>query len=101
MMFDLNQLSGLFSNLQEQLKSIEEKNKNASFSAKSGGGLVKVSMNGAGELLDIQIDDSLLEDKEALQIYLMSALNEVYKSVEENRKSSALGMLGGFNPFEK
>lgn len=100
-MFDLNQLGGLFSNLQEQLKSMEEKNKNTEFSAKSGGGLVKVSINGAGELLDIQIDDSLLEDKEALQIYLMSALNEAYKSVEENRKNAALGMLGGFNPFAK
>ncbi|WP_120945351.1 MULTISPECIES: YbaB/EbfC family nucleoid-associated protein [Helicobacter] len=100
-MLDLGQLGGLLSQLQEQFKDIEAKQKATKFSAKSGGGLVQVSINGAGELLDIQIDDSLLEDKEALQIYLMSALNEAYKSVEEGRKNSAFGMLGGLNPFGK
>ncbi|WP_104696007.1 YbaB/EbfC family nucleoid-associated protein [Helicobacter salomonis] len=100
-MLDLGQLGGLLSQLQEQFKEVEAKQKTAQFSAKSGGGLVKVCINGAGELLDIQIDDSLLEDKEALQIYLMSALNEAYKQVEEGRKNSAFGMLGGLNPFGK
>ncbi|WP_104682704.1 YbaB/EbfC family nucleoid-associated protein [Helicobacter felis] len=98
-MLDFSQLGGLLSQLQDQLKDMEEKNKDTEFNTKSGGGLVKVKLNGAGEVLDIQIDDSLLEDKEALQIYLMSALNEAYKQVEEARKNSAFGMLGGFNPF--
>ncbi|BCD45428.1 YbaB/EbfC family nucleoid-associated protein [Helicobacter suis] len=100
-MLDFSQFGGLLSSLQEQIKDMEEKNKNTEFSAKSGGGLVKIKLNGAGELLDIQIDDSLLEDKEALQIYLMSAINEAYKNMEEGRKNATLGMLGGLNPFAK
>ncbi|BDQ29334.1 YbaB/EbfC family nucleoid-associated protein [Helicobacter ailurogastricus] len=100
-MLDFGQFGGLLSSLQEQIKEMEEKSKNTTFEAKSGGGLVKVQFNGAGELLDILIDDGLLEDKEALQIYLISALNEAYKQVEEARKTSAFGMLGGLNPFAK
>ncbi|WP_163533966.1 YbaB/EbfC family nucleoid-associated protein [Helicobacter suis] len=100
-MLDFSQFGGLLSSLQEQIKDLEEKNKNTEFSAKSGGGLVKVKLNGMGELLDIQIDDSLLEDKEALQIYLMSAINEAYKNMEEGRKNATFGMLGGLNPFAK
>ena len=63
--------------------------------------MVEVTANGAGEIIDIMIDDSLLEDKESLQILLISAINDVNKMVEDNRKSQALGMLGGMNPFAK
>ncbi|GMB94269.1 YbaB/EbfC family nucleoid-associated protein [Helicobacter heilmannii] len=100
-MLDFSQFGGLLSSLQEQIKEMENKSKETAFEAKSGGGLVKVKFNGAGELLDIFIDDGLLEDKEALQIYLMSALNEAYKQVEDARKNAAFGMLGGINPFAK
>ena len=66
---------------------------------KSGGGLINVSANGEGEIIDISIDDSLLEDKESLQILLISAINDVYKSVETNRKNMAMGMLGNIGNF--
>lgn len=85
--------------MQEQIQEIEQKSKDTILTAKSGGGLLSVSINGAGEVVDILIDDSLLEDKESLQILLISALNDAYKNVEENRKSLALGMLGKINPF--
>ena len=63
--------------------------------AKSGGGLVSVRANGSGEILDISIDDSLLEDKESMQILLISAVNDVLKSVEADKKNTASRMLGG------
>ena len=52
-----------------------------------------------GEIIDIDIDDSLLEDKESLQILLISAVNDVIKMVEDDKKLAAskmLGSLGGF-----
>ena len=61
--------------------------------------MVEVRANGAGEIIDLNIDDSLLEDKESLQILLISAINDVNKMVEDNKKSQAMGMLGGLNPF--
>lgn len=98
-MFDIKNLSQMLGGMQEQIQEMEQKSKDTILTAKSGGGLLSVSINGAGEVVDILIDDSLLEDKESLQILLISALNDAYKNVEENRKSLALVMLGKINPF--
>lgn len=95
-MFNPQDLAKTLGDLQEKLKSAQEENKNLTFNAKSGGGLVSVSANGEGEIIDITFDDSLLEDKESLQILLMSAINDVFKSVEANKKNMAMGMLGNF-----
>ncbi|WP_033754002.1 YbaB/EbfC family nucleoid-associated protein [Helicobacter pylori] len=93
---DFGQLSGLLDGVKKEFSQLEEQNKETIYTSKSGGGMVSVSFNGVGELVDLQIDDSLLEDKEAMQIYLMSALNDGYKNVDENRKNLAFKMLGNF-----
>lgn len=98
-MFDPQELAKTLGNLQEKLKEAQEESKNLTFSAKSGGGLVHITANGEGEVIDIGIDDSLLEDKESLQILLMSAFNDISKSVEQNRKNMAMGMLGNLGEF--
>ncbi len=98
-MFNPEDLAKTLESLQENFKNAQEENKNLTFSAKSGGGLVRVSANGEGEIIDISFDDSLLEDKESLQILLMSAINDVYKSVESNKKNMAIGMLGNLGNF--
>ncbi|CBG40242.1 YbaB/EbfC family nucleoid-associated protein [Helicobacter mustelae] len=94
-MFDAKGLQDLLGNMQKSVGDLQEKAKSNVFTAKSGGGLVSVSINGAGELIDLSIDDSLLEDKESLQILLMSALNDAYRNVEENKKNLALDLFGG------
>ncbi len=97
--FDMGKMTEMMSQMQEKAKELQEQAKNVELSAKAGGGMVEVRANGAGEIIDINIDDSLLEDKESLQILLISAMNDVNKMVEDNRKSQAMGMLGGMNPF--
>jgi len=97
--FDMSKMSEMMSQMQDKAKEIETQAKNVQFTAKAGGGLVEVTANGAGEVIDLNIDDTLLEDKEYLQILLISAMNDVAKSVEENKKSQAMGMMGGMNPF--
>ena len=95
-MFDklnLGELGKVFEELQEKAKQIQEESEKKVFTAQSGGGLIKVRANGKGEIIDIEIDDSLLEDKEALQILLMSAINDVLKMVEEDKKSQALNLM--------
>lgn len=96
---DLSKMSEMMEQVQAKAKELEEKTKSTILTAKGGGGMVTVSANGAGEIVDIDIDDSLLDDKEALQILLISTINEVLKSVEENKKSQAMNLMGGFNPF--
>lgn len=98
-MFDPQELAKTLGNLQEKLKEVQEENKSLTFNAKSGGGLVSISANGEGEVIDVSIDDSLLEDKESLQILLMSAFNDLSKSIEQNRKNMAMGMLGNLGDF--
>lgn len=96
---DLSQLGGMIQEIQKKSEEITKESENKIFTAKSGGGMVSVSMNGKAEIIDISIDDSLLSDKESLQILLIAACNDCMHSVDENRKNDAMGMLGGFNPF--
>jgi DNA-binding YbaB/EbfC family protein len=97
--FDLGNMGKMMEQIQEKAKELQEQAKNVQLTAKAGGGLVEVTANGAGEVIDLSIDDSLLEDKESLQILLISAMNDINKMVEDNKKSQAMGMMGGMNPF--
>jgi DNA-binding YbaB/EbfC family protein len=85
--------------MQEKAQEMQEQAKNVEFTAKAGGGLIEITANGAGELIDMNIDDSMLDDKESLQILLISAMNDLTKMIEDNKKSQAMGMMGGMNPF--
>lgn len=96
---DMSKMADMMKDLQGKAKEMEEQAKNISMTAKAGGGMVEVTANGANEITDISIHDSLMDDKSALQILLMSATNEVLKMVEDNKKSQAMGMMGGMNPF--
>jgi hypothetical protein len=87
---DLNEM---LQKLQAQMEEADNK----IYTATSGGGMVEVSVNGKFEVIDIKIDDSLLEDKESLQILLMSAVNDAIKMAVEDKKSQALNMFGGMN----
>ncbi|MEA1954317.1 MAG: YbaB/EbfC family nucleoid-associated protein [Campylobacterota bacterium] len=96
---DMNKMSEMMGQMQEKAKEMQEQAKNVVFTAKAGGGLVEITANGAGEVTDLNIDDSMLDDKASLQILLISAMNDVNKMIEDNKKSQAMGMMGGMNPF--
>ena len=96
---DMSKMAEMVKDLQSKAKELEEQSKNVTMTAKAGGGMVEVTANGANEIIDITIDDSLLDDKSSLQILLISAINDVLKMVEDNKKSQAMGMMGGLNPF--
>ncbi|AJC88560.1 YbaB/EbfC family nucleoid-associated protein [Campylobacter lari] len=92
---DFSKMGELLTKAQEKANELEQEALKKEFSAKSGGGLVKVSANGKGEIIDINIDDSLLEDKESMQILLIAAINDVMKMVEQNKKSMASNLFSG------
>ena len=85
--------------MQENAAKLQAELASKTFSVKTGGGMVELSVNGAGEVIDLEIDDELLSDKESLQILLIGAMNDVNKMVQQNQQSSAMGMLGGMNLF--
>jgi len=96
---DLGDMGKLLEGMQEQAQKMESELASKEFTVKTGGGMVAVTVSGKGEIIDLIIDDSLLDDKESLQILLIAAVNDANKMVEDNKKSSAMGMLGGMNPF--
>lgn len=104
-MFNLGDMGKMLEGMQENAEKLQAELESKTFNVKSGGGLVEVSVNGKGEVIDINIDDSLLSDKNSLQILLIGAINDANKMVEQNRQSSAAGILGGIggmgdiNPF--
>jgi DNA-binding YbaB/EbfC family protein len=93
-------LNDMLSQVQDMANKAKEENKDKIFTAKSGGGMVEISIDGNSEVIDLKIDDSLLEDKDSLQILLISAMNDVIKQAEENKKMMAMNMMGGINPFQ-
>jgi DNA-binding YbaB/EbfC family protein len=96
---DMSKMGQMMEELQSKAKDMEEQQKSVTMTAKAGGGMIEVTANGAGDIIDMTIDDSILDDKESLQILLISAMNDVLKMVEDNKKSQAMNMMGGMNPF--
>jgi len=96
---DLKNMGKMMEQMQEKAAALQEQSRQTELTAKGGGGLISVTANGMGEIIDITIDETLLNDRESLQILLISTVNEVLKMVEDNKKSQALGMFGGLNPF--
>ncbi len=96
---DMKKMSDMILKMQNQAKELENESKTKEFTAKVGGGMVSVTINGEHEVLDLSIDDSLLEDKEALVILLISAFNNVNKMAEDDKRNSIAKMMGGVDPF--
>jgi nucleoid-associated protein EbfC len=63
----------------------------------SGGGMVKATMSGNKELLELTIDKEAVdpEDVEMLQDLVKAAINEAARKVDEEMNSSLGAMTGG------
>lgn len=101
-MFDMGNMSKMLEGMQENAAKLQTELESKTFSVKTGGGMVELSVNGKGEVIDLDVDDSLLSDKASLEILLIGAINDANKMVLQNQQSSAMNMLGGMggtNPF--
>jgi len=62
----------------------------------SGGGMVKVQMNGKHEVRRVTIDPSVpLDDRELLEDLLAAACNDAVRKVESQTQAKFAGMMGG------
>ncbi len=93
---DFSKMGEMLEKVQADAKKMQEESAKKEFTTKSGGGLIQVTANGTGEIIDIMIDDSLLDDKDSLQILLISAVNDVLQMVESEKKLAASKMMGSF-----
>ena len=84
--------------MQSKLNKLQQEMAEKEVETSSGGGMIKITMNGRQELKKLIIDPKLLEDKdiEMLQDLILSAVNEgvrVTKEVSEREMASLSGGL--------
>lgn len=68
----------------------------------SGGGMVKIILNGKFEMKKLNLDPSLIdpEDKEVLEDLIVAAYNDAKDKVDDKMQSSMNAMTGGLKlPF--
>lgn len=90
--------------MQESIERAKEEMKNERIETEVGGGMVKIITNGLGEVVDIQIDKSLLNEEgyDLLKELLIAGVNEAQKKSKETmgeKLSEAVGLpnIPGFN----
>ena len=86
--------------MQEDMKIVQEEIKLTSCQGESGAGAVKITLSGEHLVTNIQIDESLLTDKEMLEDLIMSAMNEASSQISEISKAKLKNVTGEINlPF--
>jgi DNA-binding YbaB/EbfC family protein len=64
----------------------------------SGGGMVKVTLNGKHEATRVQIDPSVpLDDREMLEDLVAAAINDATQRVESVTQQKMASVMGGLN----
>jgi hypothetical protein len=64
----------------------------------SGGGMVKVTMNGKHEAKRVQIDPSVpLDDREMLEDLVAAAINDASQRMEQATQERMASVMGGMN----
>ncbi len=99
---NMTQLLKQARDVQKKIEEVQNELDDLTIEGDSGGGMVKVVVNGKQQLLELTIDqDAIKEDKELLEDLIISAVNNaLIKSLEEsqNRMNAVTGnMLGGMN----
>ena len=64
----------------------------------SGGGMVKVTINGRHEAKRVQIDPSVpLDDREMIEDLVAAAINDAVHRLETTSQEKMAGLMGGMN----
>jgi nucleoid-associated protein EbfC len=101
MSFDMNKLMQQAAQMQEQVQKMQEAAANETADASAGGGMVKVTANGAGQVLSITISPDAIDpsDPEALADLVLAGVNEALRSaaakVDAKAQQMQAELLGG------
>jgi DNA-binding YbaB/EbfC family protein len=101
MSFDMNKLMQQAAQMQEQVQKMQEEAEKETADASVGGGMVKVTANGAGRVLSIEISPDAIDpsDPEGLGDLLLAGVNEALRAasakVEAKAQQMQSELLGG------
>lgn len=82
--------------MQKRMGRLQEELKERVVEAAAGGGMVTVKVNGAGEIVDLKIDPSVItpDDKGMLEDLVIAAVNEGTKKATRMRESEIQKITG-------
>ena len=98
-MGNMQQLMKQAQRMQENMTKKQAELNAREFSAASGGGMVKVTVNGAREVLSVEIDPQCVDpdDVEMLQDLVLSAVNSALKEAATTVEQEMGKLTGGMN----
>jgi len=85
--------------LQEKIKKLQDDLVNKYATGSSGGDMVKVTVNGKHEVIDIKIAREVVnpDDKEMLEDLVIAAVNDGMHKMDETIKLEMAKVTGGLN----
>ncbi len=98
-MFDMMKMMGKVKEVQARMKEAQEQLVNITVVGESGGGMVKATVNGKKQVMQIELDPALLkpEDRSVLQDLIVAAVNKASDEADllakEALRKSTDGML--------
>lgn len=99
-MFDMMKMMGKVKEVQEKMKGAQEELGQITAEAESGGGMVKVVVNGRKEVISLDIDDSLYgdADKDFMKDLIIAAVNIGIANVDAKAKEHMQKATEGIMP---
>ena len=96
-MTDFNKILEKAKEIELKVKESQEKIKNIRAEGSSGGGQVKIVLNGDGEIESLKISDSLFkEDKTLLEDLVIAAHNNAKNNLKTKTSDELSKVTGGF-----
>ncbi|MBM3468706.1 MAG: YbaB/EbfC family nucleoid-associated protein [Alphaproteobacteria bacterium] len=94
---NINQMMKQAQQLQAKMAEMQEKMNQVEMAGSSGGGMVKVTVNGKGEMKGLSIDPSLVDPKEVevLEDLIVAAFNDAKAKVEAHVSAEMSKITGG------
>jgi len=98
-MAKMNQMMRQAQQMQLKMTSLQKELDTREFSASTGGGMVKVTVNGKQELLTLKINQECVDpnDVELLEDLVKSALNQAMKESQDTVSNAMSKITGGLN----
>lgn len=85
--------------MQKQMEKVQDELKGMQFEASSGGGAVKITVNGEQKVLKVKVNKDIVdpEDIEMLEDMVLVAVNDAIKQSKDEAKNKLAGVTGGLN----
>ena len=85
--------------MQQDMLRMQEEMERKTYTATTGGGMVKAEVNGKHEIISLEINPEAVDpdDVEMLQDMVIAAVNEAMRSAEADAANSMAQMTGGLN----